>query len=107
MVTATLDGAPAGRYTRGVTRSALRPTLRCLKYVVSGALAGATLGVLMLLPGEMLADPPSDVHAPSPLFLTIGVGLVTARAGAVVGLIFFLIRRSLMGEVDDPRQAPS
>lgn len=89
-----------------MTRSTLRLAFRCLQYIVTGALAGGTLGVLMLLPGEMLADPPSDAHTPSPLFLTIGVALVTARAGAVVGLIFFLIRRSLTGEVDDPRQAP-
>ena len=83
-----------------------RLALRCAKYVVLGAVLGATLGVLTFLPGEMLADPPTDAHAPSPVYLAIGVALVMARVGAVVGLIFFLIRRSLMGEVADPRLRP-
>lgn len=90
-----------------MTPPIVRLTLRGLKYVVIGAVTGAALGVLMLVPGEMMADPPSDAHAPSPVSLAIGVALVTARAGAVVGLIFFLIRRSLMGEVADPRQPSS
>lgn len=84
---------------------ATRPpvVLPCLKYIVVGALIGGVLGVATFLPGEMLVGGTTgEPHVASPWLLTLGVASATARIGALVGLLFFLIRRVLMGEVADP-----
>ncbi|MBK6488736.1 MAG: hypothetical protein IPF98_18235 [Gemmatimonadetes bacterium] len=85
----------------------MSPTIRLLlrgtKFLVLGALTGALLGLVTFLPGELVAtaDLPSGSTVAWPL--AFGVAWVSARVGAVVGVIFFLIRRTLMGEVADPR----
>jgi hypothetical protein len=77
--------------------------LKCLKYVVIGALTGGVLGIATFLPGEMMVGGTTgQPHVASPWLLTLGVASATARIGALVGFLFFLIRRVLMGEVADP-----
>lgn len=81
-----------------------RLVLRGLSCAVIGAIIGGGLCVLGYLPSLMVATPGSD--PPDTNRLVIGVALVGARAGAVLGIIYFLVKRSLTGEVPDPRIAP-
>jgi hypothetical protein len=74
-----------------------------LKFVLLGALIGATLGLITFLPGELVATADQPGGSTFSLPLAFGVSWACGRVGSVVGLIFFLIRRTLMGEVADPR----
>jgi hypothetical protein len=80
-----------------------RLVLRGLKFVLLGALIGATLGLITFLPGELVATADQPGGSTFSLPLAFGVSWACGRVGGVVGLIFFLIRRTLMGEVADPR----
>lgn len=79
--------------------------LRGTKFVVLGAMTGALLGLVTFLPGELVATADQPGGATFSLPLAWGVCWACGRVGGVVGLIFFLIRRALMGEVADPRVA--
>lgn len=85
--------------------STSRLVLRGAKFMACGALIGATLGLVTFLPGELVAA--SDVPGGATLSwpLAFGVAWACGRVGAVVGVIFFIIRRTLMGEVADPCEA--
>lgn len=80
-----------------------RLVLRGSRFVVLGALTGAFLGLVTFLPGELVATADQPGGATFSLPLAWGVCWACGRVGGVVGLIFFLIRRTLMGEVADPR----
>lgn len=80
-----------------------RLVLRGSKFVALGALTGAFLGLITFLPGELVATADQPGGATFSLPLAWGVSWACGRVGGVVGLIFFLIRRTLMGEVADPR----
>lgn len=80
-----------------------RLVLRGSRFVVLGALTGAVLGLVTFLPGELVATADQPGGATFSLPLAWGVCWACGRVGGVVGLIFFLIRRTLMGEVADPR----
>lgn len=67
--------------------------LRCVRNIIGGALVGGVLGYLSFLPSLLVEG--SDAYATSGDSIALGVTLVCARAGAVIGLIYFLIRRSL------------
>lgn len=67
-----------------------------------GTLIGATLGVVTFLPGELVATSGGPDGASPSWPLTFGVAWVCGRVGAVVGVIFYIIRRTLVGEVADP-----
>lgn len=81
-----------------------RIVVPCVKCIVGGALIGGVLGIATFLPGEMMMGGDTG-HVASPYLLTLGVAAATARIGALVGLLFFLIRRVLMGEVADPLES--
>jgi hypothetical protein len=81
-----------------MSRDTLRVIARGLRSTLLGALIGASLCVLGYLPA-LAVDSTSGADDRS---IWVGVVLIGARAGAVVGLIFFLIKRSLTGEVEDP-----
>ena len=74
--------------------------LRCLRNVIGGAVLGGGLGYLSYLPSLLVEG--SAAYASSGRSIAIGVTLVCARAGAVVGLIYFLIRRQLMEPTSSP-----
>jgi len=57
------------------------------------------------LPGELVATADQPGGSQVSLPLVWGVCWACGRVGSVVGLIFFIIRRTLMGEVADPRGA--
>ncbi len=80
-----------------------RLVLRGSRFVVLGALTGAILGLVTFLPGELVATADQPGGSTFSLPLAWGVSWACGRVGGVVGLIFFLIRRTLMGEVADPR----
>lgn len=84
-----------------------RLVLRGSRFVVLGALTGAFLGLVTFLPGELVATADQPGGSTFSLPLAWGVCWACGRVGGVVGLIFFLIRRTLMGEVADPRMTPS
>ncbi|HEX4935307.1 MAG TPA: hypothetical protein VFV33_19135 [Gemmatimonadaceae bacterium] len=77
--------------------------LRGTKFMAIGALTAAFLGVITFLPGELVATADQPGGATVSLPLVWGVCWACGRVGGIVGLIFFLIRRTLMGEVADPR----
>lgn len=81
---------------------ALVTLLRALKHIVAGAIIGGALGYLSYLPALFMAQ--DDKYAAAGGTIALGVTLVCARAGAVVGLIFFLIRRQLTAH--DPVPLP-
>ncbi|MCC6927527.1 MAG: hypothetical protein IT359_00940 [Gemmatimonadaceae bacterium] len=83
----------------------IRLALRGAKFMLVGALTASFLGVITFLPGELVAT--ADLPGGSRISLPLvwGVCWACGRVGGVVGLIFFIIRRTLMGEVADPRQA--
>lgn len=82
-----------------------RLVLRGAKFALLGAMSGATLGLVTFLPGELVATADQPGGATFSWALAWGVAWACGRVGGVVGVIFFLIRRTLMGEVADPRQA--
>lgn len=67
-----------------------------------GALIGATLGLVTFLPGELVATADAPGGATMSWPLAFGVAWACGRVGAVVGVIFYIIRRTLVGEVADP-----
>jgi hypothetical protein len=77
--------------------------LRGARFSALGALTGAVLGLVTFLPGELVATADSPTGATVAWSLALGVCWACGRVGAVVGVIFFIIRRTLMGEVADPR----
>lgn len=79
-----------------------RIVLRGAKFMACGTLIGATLGVVTFLPGELVATSGSPGGAAPSWPLAFGVAWVCGRVGAVVGVIFYIIRRTLVGEVADP-----
>jgi hypothetical protein len=84
----------------------LRLVLRAVLYMVVGGVLLGTLGLAMYLPSMLDASTTdAPVRATSALDSRIGLGvaLACARLGAVVGFITFLLRRSLSGEIADPR----
>jgi hypothetical protein len=85
--------------------SSARLILTGAKWTVLGALAAALLGLLAFVPGElvMTADSADGAHVAWPL--AWGVAAVCGRAGAVAGLIAYFLKRSLLGETTDPREA--
>lgn len=83
-----------------------RLVLRGSRFVILGALTGAFLGLVTFLPGELVATADQPGGSTFSLPLAWGVCWACGRVGGVVGLIFFLIRRTLMGEVADPRLVP-
>lgn len=88
-----------------MTASMPRLILRGLRSTVVGAVIGAALCALGYLPAvfvEVSGSTPDDTRT-----ILVGVALIGARAGAVAGLIFFLVKRSLTGEVADPRESSS
>ncbi len=84
-----------------MSASTTRLVLRGARSALVGAFLGAVLCVLAYLPA-LFVDGPADTSAGATR-LMIGVVLVGARMGAVGGIIFFLVKRSLTGEVADPR----
>lgn len=80
-----------------------RLLLRGGKFALIGAFSGAALGLVTFLPGELVATADQPGGATFSWPLALGVAWACGRVGAVVGVIFFLIRRTLMGEVADPR----
>jgi hypothetical protein len=85
--------------------SRTRLVLTGLTWAVVGALVAASLGLLAFVPGELMmtADSAAGAHVAWPLAL--GVAAVCGRAGAVAGLIAYFLKRSLLGETVDPREA--
>ncbi|HMN07304.1 MAG TPA: hypothetical protein PKC83_00850 [Gemmatimonadaceae bacterium] len=79
-----------------------RIVLRGAKFMACGTLIGATLGVVTFLPGELVATSGSPGGAGPSWPLAFGVAWACGRVGAVVGVIFYIIRRTLVGEVPDP-----
>lgn len=82
---------------------ALRLVLRAAWYMTVGAVVLAALGLAMYLPSELGTPPPSASAKASSTAIALGVTLACARLGAVIGLIVFLLRRALAGEIADPR----
>lgn len=82
--------------------STTRLVLRGAKFMACGALIGATLGLVTFLPGELVATSDAPGGATFSWALAFGVAWACGRVGAVVGVIFFIIRRTLVGEVADP-----
>lgn len=82
--------------------STMRLIMHGTKFMAIGACIGAALGLVAFLPGELVAtaDLPGGATIAWPL--AFGVAWVCGRVGAVVGLIFLIIRRTLVGEVRDP-----
>jgi hypothetical protein len=80
-----------------------RLVLRGARFALTGAIGGAVLGLVTFLPGELVATADLPGGATFSWPLAWGVAWACGRVGAVVGVIFFLIRRTLMGEVADPR----
>lgn len=74
--------------------------LRCVRNVIGGAAIGGGLGYLSYLPSLFVEG--SDAYATSGQSIALGVTLVCARAGAVVGLIYFLIKRQLTHPTPPP-----
>ena len=83
----------------------IRLVLRGAKFMVIGALTASFLGVITFLPGELVATADQPGGSQVSLPLVWGVCWACGRVGSVVGLIFYIIRRTLMGEVADPRGA--
>jgi hypothetical protein len=82
-----------------------RLVLRGVKFAFVGAVSGAALGLVTFLPGELVATANHPGGATFSWPLAWGVAWACGRVGAVIGVIFFIIRRTLMGEVADPRLA--
>jgi len=73
----------------------LRLLLRGARFMAVGALTGAVLGLVTFLPGELVVTADSPSGSTVSWSLAFGVAWASARVGAVVGVIFFLIRRTL------------
>lgn len=78
-------------------------TVRVFARGVRSTLLGAAIGASLCLLGYLPVLTLDDTTSAGDTRIWIGVALIGARAGAVVGLIFFLLKRSLTGEVTDPR----
>lgn len=74
--------------------------MSCLRSIVVGAVIAGALGYLSYLPSLFVDG--DATYAASSRGIAMGVTLVSARAGAVVGLIYFLIRRQLIQPSSPP-----
>lgn len=97
-----LDGTGSETYRLAMSLDS-RLVLRGARFALIGAVSGAALGLVTFLPGELVATADQPGGATFSWPLAWGVAWACGRVGAVVGVIFFLIRRTLMGEVADPR----
>ena len=104
IVARPLDGSGKRQYSLPMNPT-IRLLLRGAKFMAIGALTASFLGVITFLPGELVATADQPGGARVSLPLVWGVCWACGRVGSVVGLIFFIIRRTLMGEVADPREA--